>query len=75
MSGAVWAEPLAITMTASFVDMHPSESIRSKLTEVACRRAALSAAAGTSASVVMKTSIVARPGASMPAPLAMPPTT
>ena len=61
-------------MTVSLVDMQPSESARSKLTRVASRRAASRASAGRSASVVITTSIVASPGASMPAPLAMPPT-
>ena len=61
-------------MTWSFVDMHPSESRRSKVTRVADRSAASSDSGDTSASVVSTTSIVARPGASMPAPFAMPPT-
>jgi hypothetical protein len=66
--------PLASKRTLSFVDMQPSESTRSKVRDVAVRRMASSSAASATASVVRTTSIVARPGASMPAPLAMPPT-
>ena len=65
--------PLASTVTVSLVDMQPSESSRSKLTRVAARSAVSRSAAGTTASVVRTTSIVASCGASMPAPLAMPP--
>ncbi len=54
--------------------MQPSESTRSKVVRVAARRDASSTGASTSASVVRTTSMVARPGASMPAPLAIPPT-
>lgn len=53
--------------------MQPSESSRSKLTRVARRSAASRSGAGRSTSVVMTTSMVARPGASIPAPFAMPP--
>ena len=53
--------------------MQPSESSRSKLTRVAARSAASRSAAGTAASVVSTTSMVASCGASMPAPLAIPP--
>jgi hypothetical protein len=60
-------------MTVSFVDMHPSVSRRSKLWFVAARSAWSRAGWSTFASVVMTTSMVASPGASMPAPLAMPP--
>jgi hypothetical protein len=60
-------------MTVSFVDMQPSVSRRSKLWLVAARSAWSSTVWSTFASVVMTTSIVASPGASMPAPLAMPP--
>ena len=60
--------------TVSLVDMQPSESIRSKVTRVAARRAASRVGAPTTASVVSTTSIVASPGASIPAPLAIPPT-
>ena len=66
--------PLAMTVTVSLVDMQPSESRRSKLTRVAARSAVSRSSAGTTASVVSTTSIVASWGASMPAPLAIPPT-
>src|SRR3712207_2235253 len=66
--------PLARTTTVSLVDRQPSESTRSKLTLVACLSAVCRVPASTTASVVRTTSIVARLGASMPAPLAMPPT-
>ncbi len=54
--------------------MQPSASIRSKVTRVAARSAASSVSLSAEASVVITTSMVARAGASMPAPLAMPPT-
>ena len=54
--------------------MQPSESTRSKVVAVAARSATSSPSAPATASVVSTTSIVARPGASIPAPLAMPPT-
>ena len=66
--------PLAITVTVSLVDMQPSESSRSKLTRVAARSAESRSPASTTASVVRTTSMVASWGASIPAPLAMPPT-
>src|SRR5919107_2858427 len=66
--------PLAITITVSLVDRQPSESTRSTLTLVARFSAGWSACGGTTASVVSTTSIVARLGASIPAPLAIPPT-
>src|SRR5918998_1159010 len=66
--------PLARTMTVSLVERQPSESTRSKETLVACFSAVCRVPASTTASVVRTTSIVARLGASMPAPLAMPPT-
>ena len=72
--GATPEAPLAISSTVSLVDWQPSESSRSNDCAVAARRAASAVAASTSASVVMTTSIVASAGASMPAPLAMPPT-
>jgi hypothetical protein len=72
--GVIPLAPLAITVTVSLVDMQPSESSRSKLTRVAARSAVSRSAAGTTASVVSTTSIVASCGASMPAPLAIPPT-
>ena len=56
------------------VDMQPSESRRSNVVAVADRRALFSAEASATASVVSTTSIVASSGASMPAPLAKPPT-
>ena len=56
------------------VDMQPSESTRSKVCRVASRSALSRVAASRSASVVSTTSMVASPGASMPAPLAIPPT-
>ena len=61
--------------TVSLVDMQPSESTRSKVAP-GRRAQGLVELLGRSAtaSVVMTTSIVARPGASMPAPLAIPPT-
>ena len=58
----------------SFVDWQPSESMRSKVSEVADRRMPSRASAPTTASVVTTTSIVASAGASIPAPLAIPPT-
>ncbi len=73
--GVVPDAPPASRTTVSLVDMHPSESSRSKVTRVAARSASSQVAASTSASVVRTTSIVASAGASMPAPLAMPPTT
>ncbi|KIX78260.1 hypothetical protein SF23_07620 [Streptomyces sp. MBRL 10] len=66
--------PDASSSTVSLVDMQPSESTRSKVVRVAARSALSRVAPSTSASVVSTTSMVARPGASMPAPLAMPPT-
>ncbi len=72
-AGVTPLAPLASTVTVSLVDMQPSESSRSKLTRVAARRAASSWSAGTTASVVSTTSMVASCGASMPAPLAIPP--
>ena len=53
--------------------MQPSASARSKLVLVASRRASSRADGSREASVVSTTSIVASPGASIPAPLAMPP--
>ena len=67
------AAPLAISSTVSLVDMQPSVSSRSKVIAVAVRSAASSSAGGSSASVVSTHSMVARPGASIPAPLAIPP--
>ncbi len=70
-----WPEaPEASSSTVSLVDMQPSESTRSKVVRVAERSALSRVPLSRSASVVRTTSMVARPGASMPAPLAMPPT-
>ena len=55
----------------SLVEVQPSESNRSKETAVAARRC--ESRSETSASVVITTNIVASAGASIPAPLAMPP--
>src|SRR4051794_15181855 len=77
ISSAVGATPLAPfarARTVSLVDRQPSESTRSTLTPVAVTSAACRTSGSTSASVVRTTSIVARLGASMPAPLAIPPT-
>src|SRR3954463_4525174 len=71
--GRIPLAPLAMTRTVSLVDRQPSESTRSKLTPVACFSARCSTAGSTTASVVRTTSIVARLGASIPAPFAMPP--
>ena len=65
--------PDAISVTWSFVDMQPSESRRSKVTRVAARSAWSRDLLSITASVVITTSMVARPGASMPAPFAIPP--
>ena len=72
-SGAAPEAPLASSSTVSLVDMQPSVSIRSNEVRVASRRAASRSAGGRSASVVTTHSMVARAGASIPAPLAMPP--
>src|SRR3954452_2655913 len=72
--GVIPLAPLDSTMTVSLVDRQPSESTRSKLTPVACSSALRRTSGGNTASVVRTTSIVASLGASMPAPLAMPPT-
>ena len=66
--------PLASKVTVSLVDMQPSESSRSKETRVAARSARSAVVRRRTASVVSTTSIVASWGASMPAPLAIPPT-
>ena len=69
--------PLASSSTVSLVDMQPSESTRSNVVRAVAARSAPveQRPASATASVVRTTSIVASPGASMPAPLAMPPTT
>jgi hypothetical protein len=71
--GVIPDAPLHSTLTVSLVDMQPSESSRSKLARVAARSARSAVAASTTASVVSTTSMVASCGASMPAPLAIPP--
>ncbi len=68
------AAPLASSSTVSFVDMQPSLSTRSTVRRVAAGSTRARVAASASASVVRTTSIVASPGASIPAPFAMPPT-
>ena len=70
--GVMPLAPLAMTVTVSLVDMQPSESRRSKLTRVAARRAASRSAAGTTASVVRTTSIVASCGREHPRTLGHP---
>jgi hypothetical protein len=55
------------------VDKHPSLSIRSNVRRTAARKAPSTMDLSTDASVVKTLSMVARLGASMPAPLAMPP--
>ncbi len=73
-SGETSQAPEASSSTVSLVDMQPSESTRSKVERVASRSARSSTALSSAASVVSTTSMVASPGASIPAPLAMPPT-
>src|SRR6185437_8179875 len=73
LSGATPLAPLAISSTVSLVDMQPSVSSRSNVVAVAVRSAASSWAGSRSASVVSTQSMVARPGASIAAPLAIPP--
>ena len=58
----------------SFVEVQPSTDIALKLSSTPARSADRSRSAGTSASVVSTASIVAMFGASIAAPLAMPPT-
>ena len=72
-SGTERLAPETSSVTVSDVDMQPSESTRSNVSDVAVRSAAAAVSASTTASVVITQSIVARPGASIPAPLAMPP--
>jgi len=72
-SGLMPLAPEPSRLTVSLVDMQPSESRRSKVIRVAVRSAVSSWAESRTASVVMTTSIVASPGASIPAPLAIPP--
>ena len=63
-----------MSTTVSLVDMQPSESTRLNVVRTASARASWRAWAGRSASVVITHSMVAMPGASIPAPLAIPPT-
>ena len=72
-SGSISEAPELMRITVSLVDMQPSESARLKLRRTASRRAVSRLSGETRASVVMTTSMVASPGASIPAPLAMPP--
>ena len=58
----------------SLVDVHPSDDIALKLSATPARRMSVSAPGSTAASVVSTASIVAMFGASIAAPLAMPPT-
>ena len=74
-SGRTPEAPLASSSTVSLVDMQPSVSSRSNVVRTAPRSAVSSWPAGRSASVVSTTSMVASAGASMAAPLPMPPTT
>ncbi|SKU04709.1 Uncharacterised protein [Mycobacteroides abscessus subsp. abscessus] len=73
-SGVISLAPEANRSTVSLVEQLPSTSSRSKVRAVAKRSVESSCSAGTTASVVMTTSMVARDGASMPAPLPMAPT-
>lgn len=72
--GSMPLAPLDSSSTVSLVDMQPSESTRSKVIRVAARNASSSVAGPATASVVSTHSMVAIPGASIPEPLAMPPT-
>ena len=65
--------PEAIATTVSLVDMQASESTRLKVMSHALARESWNSSGSTIASVVRKTSIVASCGASIPAPLAIPP--
>ena len=66
--------PLARTSTVSLVDVDPSTVIVLNEAATASVRALCNVGASTAASVVQSASIVAMLGASMAAPLAMPPT-
>ncbi len=72
--GVISLAPEDISSTVSLVEQLPSMSSRSNVSAVARRSAASSAAASATASVVITHSIVASDGASIPAPLAIPPT-
>ena len=66
--------PEAMITTESLVEVVPSMSRVSKVTALAARSARSSTSGVTNASVVIHVSIVAKDGAIMPTPLAMPPT-
>ncbi len=66
--------PEASTITVSFVDVHPSLTMRLKLASTAARSDSCNMSGSAAASVVRTASIVAMFGASIAAPLAMPPT-
>ena len=72
--GRISLAPEASSSTVSLVEQLPSTSRRSKVRAAARRSAVSRAAASATASVVSTTSMVASDGASMPAPLAIPPT-
>ena len=67
--------PLASTITVSLVEVQPSTLRMLKEAATASASAGASNSAGAAASVVRTASIVAMFGASIAAPLAMPPTT
>ena len=56
----------------SLVEVHPSESTRLKVRSHTSRKIASASRSSTTASVITTESIVAKDGASIPAPLAMP---
>ena len=72
--GSLPAAPLASTSTVSFVLGHPSTTSALKLPSTAASSACCSGPGSTATSVVSTASIVAIDGASIAAPLAMPPT-
>ena len=71
--GAISLAPEASSSTVSLVEQLPSTSRRSNVRAVARRSASSSAPASATASVVSTHSMVASDGASIPAPLAIPP--
>src|SRR5918998_968801 len=73
-SGITPDAPDASSRTVSLVEQVPSMSRRSKVSVVAERNTASKVTSSTAASVVSTHSMVAKPGATMPAPLANPPT-
>ena len=64
--------PEAIKRTVSLVDVQPSESIRLKVRCATRSKISCACAESTTASVVTTESMVARDGANIPAPLAIP---